>query len=106
MTAVTRQAVGGLAFLIAALGAALFGPARTFDYWQAWAFLAVFGSTTLAITIYLARRDPALLARRVHAGPTAEPEPRLDEEALLVASLPGYVEYRRRVKHRLVPRLW
>jgi protein-S-isoprenylcysteine O-methyltransferase Ste14 len=225
MTAVTRQAVGGLAFLLVALGAALFGPARTFDYWQAWVFLAVFGIATAAITVDLARRDPALLARRVHAGPTAEPAPRqkgiqalvslaflavfvvsaldhraggsrvppaaavagdalvalglfvvfrvfrantftsaiievgrdqqlvstgpyavvrhpmyagalvmmigvpialgswwgllpvpavaaaivarlLDEEKLLVASLPGYAEYRRRVKHRLVPRVW
>lgn len=76
MTAVTRQAVAGFAFLFAALAAALFGPAWTLDYWQAWAFLAVFATASAAITVDLARRDPALLARRVQAGPTAEPTPR------------------------------
>lgn len=30
----------------------------------------------------------------------------LDEESLLAAQLPGYGEYRHRVKHRLVPRVW
>jgi protein-S-isoprenylcysteine O-methyltransferase Ste14 len=30
----------------------------------------------------------------------------LDEERLLAAQLPGYAEYRRRVKHRLMPRVW
>ncbi len=70
----TRQAAAGLAFLLAVLATALFVPAWTLAYWQAWAFLAVFASAVLAITIDLARRDPALLARRVKAGPLAEPE--------------------------------
>jgi protein-S-isoprenylcysteine O-methyltransferase Ste14 len=30
----------------------------------------------------------------------------LDEEALLTTQLPAYAEYRRRVKHRRVPRVW
>lgn len=30
----------------------------------------------------------------------------LDEERLLADQLPGYAEYRHRVKHRLVPRVW
>src|SRR5262249_28802169 len=30
----------------------------------------------------------------------------LDEERLLSSTLPGYVEYRRRVRHRLVPFVW
>ncbi|HVN35479.1 MAG TPA: isoprenylcysteine carboxylmethyltransferase family protein [Casimicrobiaceae bacterium] len=30
----------------------------------------------------------------------------LDEERLLVDSLPGYVEYRKRVRHRLIPFVW
>lgn len=70
---VTLQAAGGLAFLTVVLAAALFVPARTLDYWQAWAFLAVFVTTTAVITLDLARHDPALLARRVKAGPLAEP---------------------------------
>src|SRR5439155_9255498 len=65
------RAFAGLAFLLAVIGAALFLPAGT-DYWQAWTFLAVFALAVTAITIDLARRDPALLERRVHAGPLAE----------------------------------
>lgn len=62
----------GLAFLIAMIGAAVFVPAGTVAYWQAWMFIATFGTVTLAITIYLAVADPALLARRVAGGPLAE----------------------------------
>jgi protein-S-isoprenylcysteine O-methyltransferase Ste14 len=54
------------------LGAALFVPAGTVAYWQAWVFLAVFTAAVTAITIDLAIHDPALLARRTHAGPIAE----------------------------------
>lgn len=63
----------GLAFLLVAVGTALFAPAGTLAYWQAWLFRGVFGTAVAAITIYLAARDPELLARRVHAGPSAEP---------------------------------
>jgi protein-S-isoprenylcysteine O-methyltransferase Ste14 len=30
----------------------------------------------------------------------------LDEEHLLASSLPGYVDYQRRVRYRLVPYVW
>jgi protein-S-isoprenylcysteine O-methyltransferase Ste14 len=30
----------------------------------------------------------------------------LDEERILTRDLPGYAEYRQRVRHRLVPRVW
>jgi protein-S-isoprenylcysteine O-methyltransferase Ste14 len=76
MTAVTGKAVAGFVFLFAVLAAALFGPAGSLDYWQAWVFLAVFATASALVTVDLARRDPALLARRVHAGPGAEPTPR------------------------------
>jgi protein-S-isoprenylcysteine O-methyltransferase Ste14 len=54
------------------MGVALFVPAGTLDYWQAWLFLAVFGLLSIAITVYLMVNDPQLLERRVHGGPTAE----------------------------------
>jgi protein-S-isoprenylcysteine O-methyltransferase Ste14 len=73
MAKLLAQAAAGAAFLLAAIGAALFVAAGTLDYARAWAFLAVFASCVAAITIDLARRDPALLARRVKAGPIAEP---------------------------------
>ena len=57
------------------MAALLFLSARTIDYWQAWAFLAVFFAPAFAITVYLMKRDPRLLERRLYAGPTAEQEP-------------------------------
>src|ERR1700686_2039765 len=69
-----KKAFGGLFFLLLVMAALLFLPAGTLNYWQAWAFLAVFGASALAITLYLMKKDPKLLERRVHAGPTAEKE--------------------------------
>jgi protein-S-isoprenylcysteine O-methyltransferase Ste14 len=64
----------GLLFLLLVMAALLFLAAWTLGYWQAWAFLAVFGASALAITLYLMKKDPKLLERRVHGGPTAEKE--------------------------------
>ena len=66
------RAFAGLVFLLGVLAVALFVGAGTFAYWQAWVFLSVFTTAVASITIDLARRDPALLARRVQAGPIAE----------------------------------
>jgi protein-S-isoprenylcysteine O-methyltransferase Ste14 len=57
------------------LAAMIFIPAGTFAYWQGWMFIAVFSVSTAAIGLYLAVRDPALLARRMKAGPRAEKRP-------------------------------
>lgn len=54
------------------VGALLFVPAGTFDYWQAWVFVGVFALATVIPTVYLARTDPAALQRRMHGGPQAE----------------------------------
>jgi protein-S-isoprenylcysteine O-methyltransferase Ste14 len=53
-------------------GILLFVPAGTLAYWQGWLFIVVFSVSTQAIGIYLAVNDPALLARRMQAGPGAE----------------------------------
>jgi protein-S-isoprenylcysteine O-methyltransferase Ste14 len=74
MANLNTKAFGGLFFLLLVMAALLFLPAWTLDYWQAWAFLAVFGASALAITLYLMKKDLKLLERRVHAGPTAEKE--------------------------------
>lgn len=50
----------------------LFVPAGTLQYWQAWVFIAVFTTVSTIPTVYLARRNPAALQRRMHAGPRAE----------------------------------
>jgi protein-S-isoprenylcysteine O-methyltransferase Ste14 len=74
MKNLNAKAFGGLLFLLLVMGALLFFPAWTIRYWQAWVFLAVFGVSSLAITLYLMKTDPKLLERRMKAGPTAEKE--------------------------------
>src|SRR5215510_1126127 len=56
------------------MGALLFLPAGTFDYWEAWVFIAVFIACSLTLTIWVAINDPQLLERRMRAGPSAEKE--------------------------------
>jgi len=62
----------GLTNLTVLLAVALFAPAWTLRFWQAWLYLFLFVSSASAITIYLWKRDRALLSRRVSAGPIAE----------------------------------
>src|SRR6266700_2181203 len=45
----------------------LFVPAGTIEYWQAWVYLVVFFASSVAVTIYLMNKDPALLMRRMKA---------------------------------------
>jgi len=58
--------------LAVVMGLLIFLPAGTVRYWQAWAYLSVFMLVSFLTTLYLVRRDPALLARRMSGGPTAE----------------------------------
>jgi protein-S-isoprenylcysteine O-methyltransferase Ste14 len=57
------------------MAALMFGGAGTLDWWQAWLYLVVYFGASIAITLYLIRRDPALLARRMRGGPWAEKQP-------------------------------
>jgi protein-S-isoprenylcysteine O-methyltransferase Ste14 len=75
MNTLHRKAFGGLLILALVMASLLFTAAGTLDYWQAWTFLAVYFSASLAITLYLMKEDPALLQRRMRGGPTAEKEP-------------------------------
>lgn len=72
---VTLQVVASALFSVVFFGAALFLPAGTVDYWQAWLFIAVFVACTTVPSSYLAVRSPDALARRMKAGPTAETRP-------------------------------
>ncbi len=64
----------GLVFVVIAVGLVLFLGAGTVRYWQAWVYLTLFFGASLLITLFLMKKDPALLARRVSGGPTAEKE--------------------------------
>ena len=75
MRALHRKAFISLALLVLAMALLLFGAAGTLRYWQAWLFLATYSAVSFALTLYLIKRDPALLARRMRGGPFAEREP-------------------------------
>jgi protein-S-isoprenylcysteine O-methyltransferase Ste14 len=79
----------GLVFLALAMGLLLFLSAGTIYYWQAWAYLVVFVGAAALITLYLIKNDPALLERRLRAGPTAEKE-RSQKIIMLFASI-GFI---------------
>ena len=74
MTEVNRSAVIGLIRLFVSLQALVFLPAWTLYYWQGWVCLLVFFTSAVGLTVYLAKNNPALLARRVKAGAKAETE--------------------------------
>jgi protein-S-isoprenylcysteine O-methyltransferase Ste14 len=85
MRALQLRAFAGLLFLFVVLAVLLFLPASPDHFWQAWVFLAVFWIPSLAITLYLMKKDPELLARRMSSGPTAEKEPAQKIIMLLVS---------------------
>lgn len=59
---------------IAVLCVAIFLPAGTLDYWQAWVLLAVYVGCTIAMVLYLKATDTAALERRSRS-PLAEQSP-------------------------------
>jgi protein-S-isoprenylcysteine O-methyltransferase Ste14 len=74
MSELNWKAFGGLLNLLVCVGLAIFLPAWTLKYWQGWVFLGAFFLPVLAITLYLMKKDPSLLEKRVHAGVFAEKE--------------------------------
>lgn len=72
MGRIVLRAYAGLTFLAAVIATLLFVSAGRLAYIKGWAFWALFTGAALAITMYLTRADPALLERRVAAGPAAE----------------------------------
>lgn len=72
MNNLIKRAFGGMLFLALVLALALFLPAQSVHYRLAWIYLINFFVCTGAITIYLANKDMALLARRINAGPANE----------------------------------
>jgi len=57
------------------MGLLLFLPAGTVHYWQAWVYVSIFTGASVLTTLYLLRKDRALLERRMSGGPTAEKRP-------------------------------
>lgn len=66
MKSLITKAIGSLLALLIVCSALVFLPAWTLNYWQAWVYLAVFIASVSAIVIYLVKRDPELLMRRMN----------------------------------------
>jgi len=69
-----RKSLIGIVRTFVVLVAVIFAPVWTFHYWQGWACLAAFFVPACLITVWVAKNDPALLERRLKAGPKAEKE--------------------------------
>lgn len=69
---IALQTLASTVFGVVFFGLALFWPAGTFDYWQAWVFMAAFMVATMGPTLYIAVKMPDALRRRMRAGPFAE----------------------------------
>ena len=74
MNSLAGRTILGFTQLIVFLGVALFVPAWTLDFWQAWVYIFVFAGAAALITVYLWNHDRKLLESRVKAGPGAEKE--------------------------------
>jgi protein-S-isoprenylcysteine O-methyltransferase Ste14 len=72
-TAIQATVTSVVGFVL--FGVALFWPAGTFDYWQAWVFIAVFAVLGTAYSVYLGIKNPDALRRRMRTGPVAETRP-------------------------------
>jgi protein-S-isoprenylcysteine O-methyltransferase Ste14 len=69
---ITKQAILGLTALTILLWLALFMPAWTLNYWQAWVFWLVFVGCISIISAFFLKKDLNLIASRLKVGPTSE----------------------------------
>lgn len=72
MNSLYRKALFQITVLVVICGLVLFGVAGSMRYWQGWLYLTIFTLTSLLITLYLIKKDPALVKRRLKGGPMAE----------------------------------
>jgi protein-S-isoprenylcysteine O-methyltransferase Ste14 len=75
MDALTQRALRSTFLFHLALAALIFGSALSLEFWQGWLYWFVFLACSLTVTLYFLRHDPALVERRLKAGPAAEREP-------------------------------
>jgi protein-S-isoprenylcysteine O-methyltransferase Ste14 len=89
MASVNARAWLSLAALAVVMGLLLFLSAGTIYYWQAWIYLVLFFGLSAVITRDLVRHDPALLARRMKGGPTAERRPQ--QRVIMLGASLGFI---------------
>jgi len=89
MKSLKRRVWLALALLAAVMALLLFVPAGTVYYWQAWVYLLLFFGVSVFTTLSLMRHDPALLERRMRAGPTAEKRPA--QKLIMLGTSVGFI---------------
>jgi protein-S-isoprenylcysteine O-methyltransferase Ste14 len=96
MSANARKALTGLLKSLILMAVMLFLLAWSLRYQEGWIFLAVLGTLSAVVILYLDKHDPALLERRLKAGPVDEKEPSQKRIQLatsivgiLIVALPG-----------------
>lgn len=72
MNSLTAKALAGFLMKLVITGLLLFLPAWSLDFWEAYVFLLTFFVPQLLIIVYLLRKDPDLLKRRLKGGSRAE----------------------------------
>src|SRR5262245_48647559 len=81
------RAIRGTLLFLVSLWLLIFLPAGSLAYWQGWLFWVHFSVWSAAGTWYFLERDPALVQRRLRAGPAAEREPAQKRIQLFLATV-------------------
>jgi len=89
MISLAARAFASTAGLFMVVAALLFSLPWTLVWWQAWLFLTVYFGGSIATLLWLLRHDPALLERRMKAGPWAEE--RLPQKIVMLLASLGFV---------------
>jgi protein-S-isoprenylcysteine O-methyltransferase Ste14 len=89
MKALATRAWVALGLTVVVMSLLLSLSAGTVRYWQGWGYLAIFTAASVLTTVDLVRRDPALLERRMSAGPTAEARPA--QKVIMLCTSLGFV---------------
>ena len=84
-----RRAWPRQALFTLVLAALLFVAAGTLDYWQGWLFMATFIGSSIPLGAYFLEHDPALIERRINAGPAAEQEP--TQKFIIILVIVGFL---------------
>ena len=62
------KAIVKFSIIYVLLGLCFFLPACTFNFWEAWLYIGTFSSAMIIFLIFLLRKDPSLLKRRLEMG--------------------------------------
>jgi protein-S-isoprenylcysteine O-methyltransferase Ste14 len=89
MTSLNARAVRSTVIGAVVLAALIFLPAGTLSFWRGWLFMAALLASSVAIAVYLAIHDPALLASRMRVGPTAETEK--SQKLIMLIAMIGFI---------------